>query len=83
MPGTCTAVWWEMLQTGDVVFGIPQLGVLNLDGTFMENDQLEPDIKVANTEKLVTLADKMADKTTNHYPLSWRNKPVGSAAVVV
>lgn len=48
VPGTCTAVWWEMLQTDDIVFGIPQLGVLNSDGSFMENDQLEPDIKVEN-----------------------------------
>ncbi len=51
VPGTCTAVWWEMLQTGDLVFGIPQLGVLNKDGTFMENDQLEPDVKVENKKE--------------------------------
>ncbi|MGB3724966.1 MAG: S41 family peptidase [Glaciecola sp.] len=50
VPGTCTAVWWEGLQTGDLTFGIPQLGVLNSDGTFMENDQLEPDITVENTK---------------------------------
>ncbi len=51
VPGTCTAVWWELLQTGDLVFGIPQLGVLNIDGSYMENDQLEPDIKVDNTKE--------------------------------
>lgn len=50
VPGTCTAVWWESLQTGDLVFGIPQLGVLNKDGTYMENDQLEPDIQVENSK---------------------------------
>jgi C-terminal processing protease CtpA/Prc len=53
VPGTCTAVWWESLQTGDLVFGIPQLGVLNKDGTYMENDQLEPDLKVENTKEAV------------------------------
>jgi len=53
VPGTCTAVWWEALQTGDLVFGIPQLGVQNIDGSFMENKQLEPDIKVENRKEAV------------------------------
>lgn len=53
VPGTCTAVWWERLQTGDLVFGIPQLGVLNKDGSYMENKQLEPDIKVENSKESV------------------------------
>ena len=57
VPGTCTAVWWEMLQTGDLVFGIPQLGVLNKDGTFMENDQLAPDIMVENTKEDVATGE--------------------------
>lgn len=51
VPGTCTAVWWEGLQTGDIVFGIPQLGVTKMDGTFMENNQLEPDVLVENTKE--------------------------------
>jgi tricorn protease len=49
VPGTCTAVWWEVLQTEDLVFGIPQMGVADIQGEFMENNQLEPDIKVKNT----------------------------------
>ncbi|MEG3766642.1 S41 family peptidase [Alteromonas sp. 14N.309.X.WAT.G.H12] len=49
VPGTCTAVWWEALQTEDLVFGIPQMGVADIDGNFLENNQLEPDIKVKNT----------------------------------
>jgi len=48
VPGTGTAVWWENLHTGDLVFGIPQVGMLTEDGKFLENTQLEPDIKVAN-----------------------------------
>lgn len=47
VPGTGTAVWWETLQNG-MVFGIPQVGMLMNDGRYMENTQLEPDVKVAN-----------------------------------
>jgi len=46
VPGTTTAVWWERMHTGDVIFGIPQLGVKTLDGVYLENTQLEPDHKV-------------------------------------
>nr|WP_252728477.1 S41 family peptidase [Alteromonas sp. C1M14] len=49
VPGTCTAVWWEELQTGDLFFGIPQMGVTDINGNFLENSQLEPTIKVKNT----------------------------------
>ncbi|MEN9639664.1 MAG: hypothetical protein RLZZ262_1533, partial [Bacteroidota bacterium] len=45
--GTGTAVWWEGLQNG-VVFGIPQVGMVDKRGQFLENQQLEPDYKVAN-----------------------------------
>ena len=47
VPGTGTAVWWERLQNG-VTFGIPQVGMVGNDGKYLENTQLEPDIKVAN-----------------------------------
>jgi len=42
VPGTATAVWWETLHTGDIVFGIPQVGTKGAAGTYLENDQLEP-----------------------------------------
>lgn len=48
VPGTGTAVWWETLQDPTLVFGIPQVGVVTMDGKYYENTQLEPDIKVAN-----------------------------------
>ncbi len=48
VPGTGTAVWWERLHTGDLIFGIPQVGMLGTDGKFLENNQLEPDIQVPN-----------------------------------
>lgn len=46
--GTATAVWWETLHNGEVFFGIPQVGMLNLDagGTYLENAELEPDFLV-------------------------------------
>ena len=47
VPGTMTAVWWETLQDESLVFGIPQMGVKDLNGKYLENNQLEPHIKVA------------------------------------
>ncbi len=47
VPGTGTAVWWERLQNG-MVFGIPQVGMVGNDGKYLENTQLEPDVKVPN-----------------------------------
>lgn len=48
VPGTGTAVWWETLQDNSLVFGIPQVGVMTMDGKYYENNQLEPDVKVEN-----------------------------------
>jgi tricorn protease len=42
VPGTATAVWWEVLHTGDLIFGIPQVGTKGADGRYLENLQLEP-----------------------------------------
>ena len=46
VPGTGTAVWWESLQNGSW-FGIPMVGMVDNDGEYLENQQLEPDVKVA------------------------------------
>lgn len=46
VPGTCTSVWWERLQNRDLVFGIPQVSLLDMAGDVMENKQLEPDYLV-------------------------------------
>jgi len=53
VPGTMTAVWWEWLHSGTVVFGIPQVGMRDFDGNFLENTQLEPDYKIENTPEVV------------------------------
>lgn len=53
VPGTMTSVSWETLQDPTLVFGIPVIGYRLPDGSYLENSQLEPDIKVANSPKTV------------------------------
>ena len=48
VPGTATAVWWETQIDPTLYFGIPQVGTIGNDGKYLENNQLEPDIKVMN-----------------------------------
>ncbi len=48
VPGTGTFVWWESQIDPTLVFGIPMGGWRMPDGRFCENNQLEPDIKIAN-----------------------------------
>ena len=51
--GTTTAVWWERCFDGQTVFGIPQLGVLDTNGDYLENQELFPDIEVYNDPESV------------------------------
>ena len=53
VPGTMTSVTWETLQDATLYFGIPVVGYRKADGTYLENDQLNPDIDVENTKELV------------------------------
>ena len=53
VPGTMTSVTWERLQDASLVFGIPVTGYRTADGSYLENKQLEPDIKVANSPELI------------------------------
>ena len=41
--GTGTAVWWEGLHNG-MWFGIPQVGMIDNNGNYLENQQLDPDV---------------------------------------
>jgi C-terminal processing protease CtpA/Prc len=60
--GTGTAVWWETLQNG-VVFGIPQVGMVDPRGQYLENQQLEPDYLVPNDPSvLATGRDQQLEK---------------------
>lgn len=49
VPGTMTAVWWEDQIDPMLVFGIPQVTTLGLDGHPLENRQLIPEVTVYNT----------------------------------
>ncbi len=44
--GTGTAVWWERLMDPALVFGIPQVGMVDREGRYAENNTLEPDVLV-------------------------------------
>ena len=48
-----TSVSWETLQDPSLVFGIPIVGYRLPDGSYLENTQLEPDVKVANNLETV------------------------------
>ena len=48
IPGTMTAVWWEQQIDPTIVFGIPQVTSLDVNGKPLENQQLNPDIEVYN-----------------------------------
>ena len=46
--GTMTAVWWERQIDPSLVFGIPQVGCMDMQGKYLENQTLQPDILVYN-----------------------------------
>ncbi|MDE7421162.1 MAG: PDZ domain-containing protein [Muribaculaceae bacterium] len=48
IPGTMTAVWWETQIDPSLVFGIPQVTNLSIDGKPLENTQLNPDVIIYN-----------------------------------
>ncbi|MEO1618770.1 MAG: S41 family peptidase [Planctomycetota bacterium] len=48
VPGTMTAVWWETSLSGDMRVGVPQVGMKNREGEYLENNQTEPDYLVKN-----------------------------------
>lgn len=48
VPGTMTSVNWVTMQDPSMVYGIPVIGYRTAEGGYLENSQLEPDIKVAN-----------------------------------
>lgn len=63
VPGTMTSVSWETLQDPSLVFGIPIVGYRLADGSYLENQQLEPDVKVMNRpEEVVKGRDEQLEK---------------------
>ncbi|BAX80604.1 S41 family peptidase [Labilibaculum antarcticum] len=69
VPGTMTAVWWETLQDQSLYFGMPMVGVKDTKGHYIENQQIEPDIKVANDYEVVTKGDDQQLKKAVEYLL--------------
>ena len=48
IPGTMTAVWWETQIDPTIIFGIPQVTSMDMDGHVLENHQLNPDVVIYN-----------------------------------
>lgn len=48
VPGTGTFVWWETQIDPTIYFGIPMGGWRPIGEPFLENNQMEPDIRVPN-----------------------------------
>jgi len=69
----------ESLSIGEILSTSIQNGLPI--GYLTDGQRVPEDIKVANAEKLVMLADKMADKTSHINSTSWRPMPVNSASV--
>lgn len=59
VPGTMTAVWWENQIDPSLVFGIPQVTVVDMRGNAMENTQLQPDVEVYNTPESLLSNDDL------------------------
>jgi tricorn protease len=53
VPGTGTAVWWETQIDPSIYFGIPQVGMMDMEGNYAENTQLEPDVKIKNMPSII------------------------------
>ncbi|MFC3093255.1 hypothetical protein DRW07_03415 [Alteromonas sediminis] len=63
VPGTMTAVWWSTSISGDIRIGVPQVGVKNPRGEYLENNQVEPTHLVNNDPNhLANGEDKQLDK---------------------
>lgn len=63
VPGTMTAVWWESFPDRSMYFGIPQVGAKDKKGNYLENQQLEPDVKQAlEYEKVIKGEDQQIQK---------------------
>ena len=63
VPGTMTAVWWEIGISGNFRAGVPQVGIKNTKGEYLENNQTMPDHLVKNDPESVEKGrDKQIEK---------------------
>jgi len=70
----------ESLSIGEIISTSIQNGLAI--GYLTDGQRVPEDIKVANAEKLVALADKMTAKNQSNNPINWRTAPAASNAVV-
>lgn len=64
VPGTMTAVWWETID--DIVFGIPEVGMRDRQGRYLENLQLEPDhLVISQPADLLHGCDKQLEEAVS------------------
>lgn len=67
--GTMTAVWWECQIDPSIVFGIPQVGCRDMQGNYLENQTLQPDILVYNAPEATLKGDDTQLKAAVDYLL--------------
>ncbi len=67
IPGTMTAVWWEYQIDPSLLFGIPQVTSLDMDGNVLENRQLNPDVLIYNSpDNVLRGVDEQLIGATKH-----------------
>ena len=67
VPGTMTAVWWESQIDASIVFGVPQVAVKDMNGNYLENQLLMPDIEVYNSpEDYLNGRDRQIEAGVKH-----------------
>ncbi len=77
VPGTGTAVWWETQIDPTLYFGIPQVGMVDMQGKYAENTQLEPDVKMKNEPAILKKGkDQQIEKAVQEL-MKKGGKPVG------
>jgi C-terminal processing protease CtpA/Prc len=81
IPGTMTTVWWENLPINGLRYGIPIAGFIDRNQNFLENQQLEPDVKVRNETNIlwqnrdqqIEEAVKVLLKDADEFVDPWKN----------
>ena len=63
VPGTMSSVNWITMQDPSMVFGVPVIAYRLPDGSVLENTQLQPDIRVANSPEDIVRGVDMQIRT--------------------
>jgi len=66
VPGTSTAVWWPSMLDETLYFGIPQIGIRDIEDKYLENNQLAPDFVVPiSPEQYIKGEDPQIEKAVS------------------